>query len=90
MSARIHELEAALAEAQTHIGKQVHPLLAASVKWEEPDDIGLPPESDGESAGGSQAYDEHEDEADGQQLPVYPLFSVRSHDLTLSSQRCRG
>jgi hypothetical protein len=75
MSTRIRELEAALGEAQTHIGKQGHPLLATAVKWEEPDDVGLPPESDGESANGMQFFDEAEDEAEEDSLQVW--FALR-------------
>jgi hypothetical protein len=61
MSSRIKELESALADAQSHVGKQSHPLLAASVKWEEPDEVNLPPESDTESVTGVP-YDEAEEE----------------------------
>jgi predicted nuclease with TOPRIM domain len=62
MSSRIKELESALSEAQLHVNKQTHPLLSVSVKWEEPDEVHLPPESDTESLSGVP-YEENEETA---------------------------
>jgi hypothetical protein len=64
MSSRIRNLEAALANASLAIN-QFHPLLAQGVKWEEQDDIGLPPEPDTNTISRTP-YDEAEEELNGQ------------------------
>jgi hypothetical protein len=41
MSARIKELEVALADAQTHDSQHTHPLLLTPLKWQESDEVDL-------------------------------------------------
>jgi hypothetical protein len=90
MSSRIKELETALAEAQAQGSKSQHPLLAAGVKWEEPDEPNLPPESDTESLAGppyDDKYDEkhHQDDTDDLDEPAHgeEMSAMDMHHLGL-------